>query len=151
VSDLNKQARGAIEAVARTSSGEGKGAKIRLRFDKVANRVISCLQATAVEAVPDGMTVVLTITAPIRLASKTTLSLEDLIRTLIARKRPRRDYQATIHGNRIRIRIFRNESERGPKLLGFVHNSDSDSVVILDTIQEMLALPGTSRFPSGGR
>jgi hypothetical protein len=104
--DLKKQERTAIEAVARRFSatwdpldsyimvagkrvavdittlkrrgtGQGNAAKPRLRFDKVATRLIERLQAALGETVPDGMTVLLTITAPIRLPSRTAASLED--------------------------------------------------------------------------
>ena len=51
-------------------------AKPRLRFNKVATRLIERLQAVLGETVPYGMTVLLTITAPIRLASKTAPALE---------------------------------------------------------------------------
>jgi len=92
--DLKKQERTAIEAVARRFSatwdpldsyimvagkrvavdittlkrrgtGQGNAAKPRLRFDKVATRLIEPLQASLCETVPDGMTVLLTITAPV--------------------------------------------------------------------------------------
>jgi hypothetical protein len=167
VIDLNKQACAAVEAIARSISaawnpsdsyttvsgkrvglkvatlkrltaGKDATAKIRLRFDKVAARVVASLQAAADEIVPGEMTVVVTITAPIRLASKTISSLEELIRSLVARKWPRRDAKATIQGNRVRIRILRSGSERAPKLVGFVHNSDSDSLLLLDMTQELL-------------
>src|SRR5881396_2477929 len=58
-------------------TGQGNAAKPRLRFDKVATRLIERLQATLGKTVPDGMTVLLTITAPIRLPSKTAAALED--------------------------------------------------------------------------
>jgi hypothetical protein len=168
VSELNKAARTVIDAVARTisptwnppdshifvsgkriglqahtlkrlSTGEN-AAKLRLRFDKVANRVTGRLRAAAVDIVPGGMTVVVTITAPIRLASKTAASLEGLIRSHLAQKRTGRDAKATIHGNRVRVRILKKEFERTPKLIAFVHNSDSDSELLLDITQEMLEL-----------
>jgi hypothetical protein len=66
-----------ITTLKRRGTGQGDAAKPRLRFDKVATRLIERLQATCGETVPDGMTVLLTITAPIRLPSKTAASLED--------------------------------------------------------------------------
>ncbi len=173
MSDLKKQERAAIDAVARRFSatwepgsappgayltvagkrvavdiathkrrgaGTGHVAKPRLRFDKVVTRVIGRLQATLGDAVPDRITVVLTITAPIRLAAKTTAALEDKIQTLLGRVSPGRDQKDTIHGNRVRIRLLRNESARGPKLIGFVHNSDSDPVLLLNMTGELLEL-----------
>jgi hypothetical protein len=68
-----------ITTLKRRGTGLGNAAKPRLRFDRVATRLIERLQATPGESVPDGMTVLLTITAPIRLPSKTAASLEDKI------------------------------------------------------------------------
>jgi hypothetical protein len=171
VSDLNKQERAAIEAVARRFSatwekgsdppdayitvaakrvaidittlkrrdpGQGSDARPRLRFDKVAIRLIERLQATLGETLPDGMTVLLTITAPIRLPSKTAGALEDKIQTLLRRGSPGRDEKDTIHGNRVQIRLLKNESERAPRMIGFVHNSDSDSLLLLNMTRDLL-------------
>src|SRR5207253_5371583 len=82
----------------------------------------------------------LTITAPIRLPSKTAASLEDKIQTLLGRGSPGRDQKDTIHGNRVRIRLLRDGSERAPKLIGFVHNSDSDPRLLLNMTRELVEL-----------
>lgn len=103
-----------------------------LRFDKVATRVVERLKAALGETVPDGMTVLVTITAPIRLPAKTTTAMDDRIRTLLRRKSLRRDVTDTIHGNRVRIRLLKDQPARAPKLIGFVHNPDSDSRLLLD-------------------
>jgi hypothetical protein len=116
----------------------GHAAKPRLRFDKVATRLMERLQATLGKTVPDGMTVLLTITAPIRLPSKTAASLEDKIQTLLGRGSAGRDEKDTIHGNRIRIRLLRAASGRAPKMIGFVHNSDSDPLLLLNMTRELL-------------
>ena len=134
-----------ITTLKRRGTGQGNAAKPRLRFDKVATRLIERLQATLGETVPDGMTVLLTITAPIRLPSKTAASLEDKIQTLLGRGAPGRnergrDEKNTIHGNRVQIRLLRDESERAPKMIGFVHNSDSDPLLLLNMTRELLEL-----------
>src|SRR5208282_6240305 len=122
-----------ITTLKRCGTGQGNAAKPRLRFDKVATRLIERLQATLGETrQPTGMTVLLTITAPIRLPSKTAASLEDKIQTLLGRGSPGRDEKATIHGNRVQIRLLRDESERAPKIIGFVHNSGSDPLLLLN-------------------
>jgi hypothetical protein len=127
-----------------TLKGRGTGQSIaatpRLRFDRVATRLIERLQAGSEQTVPDGMTVLLTITAPIRLPAKTAASLEEKIRTLLARGSARRDKKDTIHGNRVRIRLLRGKSERAPKMIGFVHNSDSDPLLLLNMTRELLEL-----------
>jgi hypothetical protein len=117
--------------------GQGKPS---LRFDKVATRLIERLRSTFGETVPDGVTVLVTVTAPICLPLKTAASLEDKIRTLLGRRSPGRDEKDTIHGNRVQIRILREGSERAPKMIGFVHNSDSDPLMLLNMTRELLEL-----------
>jgi hypothetical protein len=129
-----------ITTLKRRGTGRSNAAKPRLRFDKVATRLIERLQATFCETVPDGTTVLLTITAPIRVPSKTAASLEDKIQTLLGRGSTGRDEKDTIHGNRVQIRLLRDESERAPKLIGFVHNSDSDARLLLNMPRELLEL-----------
>jgi hypothetical protein len=121
-------------------TGLGNAAKPRLRFDKVATRLIEYLQATLGETVPNGMTVLLTITAPIRLPSKTAASLKDRIQTLLGRGSPSRDEEDTFHGNRVQIRLLRDDSGRAPRMIGFVHNSDTDPLLLLDLTRELLEL-----------
>jgi len=129
-----------IATIKGRGTGEGNAAKPRLRFDKVATGLIERLQTTLGETVPDGTTVFLTVTAPIRLPSKTTASLEDKIQTLLGRGSPGREVQDTIHGNRVQIRLLKDQSERAPKMIGFVHNSDSDPLLLLDFTRELLEL-----------
>ena len=70
-----------------------------LRFDKVALGLVRRLQARLCESVPDGKTVILTITAPIRVPAKTTAALEDKIRTYLSRRSAPMEDRDTIHGN----------------------------------------------------
>ena len=131
--------------------GQGDEAKPRLRFDRVGARLMDRLQAALSETVPDSMTVLLTITAPIRLPAKTAASLEDKIPTLLRRKSPGRDEKDTIHGNGVQIRILRDKSARAPRMIGFVHNSDSDPLLLLNMAGELLELVGAEagrRAPS---
>lgn len=124
----------------RHRTGQGDGAKPQLRFDKVVTRLMEHLRATLGETVPNDKTVVVTVTAPIRLASKTAASLEGKIQTLLSRGLLRRDEKDTIHGNRVRIRILNNGSGQVPKLIGFVHNSDTDPLLLLNMTRELLEL-----------
>ena len=98
----------------------------RLRFDKVATRVVARLRASVGKTMPTGVTAVVTITAPIRLPAKTAAALEGRIQVLLTRKSMGRGVNATVHGNRVRVRLLRHTSKRGPKLLGFVHNPETD-------------------------
>jgi hypothetical protein len=129
-----------IATLQRRGTGQGSAAPPGLRFDKVATRLLERLQATLGETVPDGMTVLLTITAPLRLPSKTAAALEDKIQILLGRGSRGQNEKDTIHGNRVRIRLLRNESERAPKMMGFVHNPDSDPLLLLNMTRELLEL-----------
>jgi hypothetical protein len=127
-----------ITTLKRRGTGQGSAPKPRLRFDKVATRLIERLQAALGETVPDGMTVLLTVTAPIRLPSKTATDLEDKVQILLGRRSSGPDQKANIHGNRVRIRLLRDDSARAPKVIGFVHNSDSDPLLLLNMTREVL-------------
>lgn len=124
----------------RGNTGQSRAAKPHLRFDKVATRLIEGLRAALEKTVPDGTTVLLTVTAPIRLPSKTAAALEDKIATLLERKSLGRDEKDTIHGNRVHIRFLEDGSGRAPKMIGFVHNSDSDPLVLFNMTRELLEL-----------
>jgi len=119
-------------------AGKDNAAKPHLRFDKVATRLIEHLQASLSKTVPDGMTILLTITAPIRLPSKTATALEDKMKTHLERRPSARDERYTIHGNRVLVRVSRDESGCAPKMIGFVHNSDSDPLQLLNMTRELL-------------
>jgi hypothetical protein len=140
ISVAGKQVAVDITTLKRRGTDQANAAKPRLRVDKVATGLIERLQATLGQSVPDGLTVLLTITAPIRLPSKTAASLEDKIQTLLGRGLLGRDEKDTIHGNRVHIRFLTDQSERAPKMIGFVHNADSDPLLLLNMTREVLEL-----------
>lgn len=112
-------------------------AKPRLRFDKVVLWLIGHLQANLHEAVPDGKTLIVTVTAPIRLPGKTADTLEDKILSSLSHRSARLEIKDTIHGNQVRVRLVK--SFRGTsKVIGFVHNPDSDSEVLLGVTDLLL-------------
>jgi hypothetical protein len=116
--------------------------KPRLRFDRVALGLVRRLQAALSEAVPENKTVIVTVTAPIWQASKTASALEDIIRGCLARRRPAQtrlvEAKDSIHENQIRVRLVEGGSKRASKVVGFVHNPDSDPEVLLDMTQSLI-------------
>jgi len=106
----------------------------RLRFDRVALELVRDLRAALAELVPDGEAVILTVTAPIRLPSKTAAALESRIRDRLARRSARVEIKDMIHGNETRVRLVKALSGRISKVIGFVHNPDPDPAVILGLI-----------------
>lgn len=127
-----------VTAIEPTISERGDLAKPRLRFDKVALRLVERLRGALSEFVPDGEAVVLTITAPIRLPSKTAAAMESRIRGSFAHRSTQVEVKDTICGNQIRFRVVQGVSRRMSKVIGFVHNPDSDPDVLLSLTQSLL-------------
>ena len=75
-----------VAAIGQKVAERGDLARPRLRFDRVVLRLVGGLRAALSELVPDGVAVVLTVTAPIRLPSKTATALEGRIRDCLARR-----------------------------------------------------------------
>ena len=127
-----------VTAIRQRIAERGGLAKPRLRFDRVALRFVGGLQAALSASVPDGAAVVLTVTAPIRLAAKTAAALESNIRDGLARRPARVELKDAICGNQIRVRLVTGVSGRMPKVIGFVHNPDCDGDVLLAVTQSLL-------------
>ena len=126
------------------------GIEPRLRFDRTAVGLVRRLQATVAKFVPESKTLVVTITAPIRQDSKTGLALGDKIRRLLATRRAQ--LKATIHGNRIQVRVLEGGSVRTSRLIGFVHNPEPNPKALFDATRSLLAcIDSGKRSPRGVR
>lgn len=138
--------RNAVRLVTLNERGSGPGSisAPRLRFDKVANRFMERLRTFVRRSMPDGATMLLTVTAPIRLPSKTAAALEERIGIFLEMPEPLKDEEGKIHGNRVRIQVLTEGPVEAAKLVGFVHNSDSDTSVLLEVAQEWLRLLGAA-------
>lgn len=113
--------------------------KPRLRFDKVALRFVRDVHSALDNAVPDGKTAIVTVTAPIRQASKTAAELEEKIRTRLQRDPPPSEIREVIHGNDIRVRIVNRGSNQTPSVIGFVHNPEPGAAeTLLDLAQSSI-------------
>ena len=109
-------------------------AKLRLRFDRVVLRLVGGLKAALADIVPEDQVVILTITAPIRRATKTAAVLENLVRSGL----PDDGISGTIHDNQIRLRRIAGVPAHTPRVLGFVHNPESDAGLILALAESRL-------------
>jgi hypothetical protein len=127
-----------VTAIKQRITEWGELARPRLRFDRVALGLVGSLQTALHEFIPDGHTVILTITAPIRLPAKTAAALEDRIRACLERHSTQTEVKDTIHGNQIRLRLVKGVSRGKSKVIGFVHNPDSDPDVLLGLTQSLL-------------
>ena len=133
-----------VATIGEAIAGQDDRRKPRLRFDKVALRLVRDLRAALSEAVPDGEAVVLTTTAPIREPAKTAAELERRTRGCIAGRSAERELGATIHGNQTRVRLVKGVPLRASKVIGFVHNPDCDPDLLLDITQSLLQRIGAA-------
>ena len=121
--------------------------KPRLRFDKVALGLVARLRTALQGLVPDGRTIVVTVTAPIRVRAKTAAAIEGEVHRLLAnRARPAR-LRAMIHRNQVQVRIVPGGTRRTSKVIGFVHNPDSEPSVLIELTRRLLACLGSGRRP----
>lgn len=104
-----------------------RAAKLRLRFDKVALRLIRDLKNAVAEIVPENQTLVFTVTAPINRPSKTAAAIEDLVRDSL----PDSEVHRTIYDNRVLLGPISGVAPGMPKVVGFVHNPESDARSVL--------------------
>jgi hypothetical protein len=130
--------------------------KPRLRVDKTALGLIERLRTGLDKSVPDGRTVIVTVTAPIRQDSKTSAVLEQTIRATLAGRPPGTDVKIAIHGNQIRVRVVKSGIAQAPKLIGLVHNPDPNADLVLlasaEALLECLVAEAgrrTARHPGG--
>jgi len=112
-----------------------RAADLGLRFDRVALSVLGSLRA-AVEAAPEGMAVLATVTAPIRTPARTVEAVTRQIDALLARGAPGEDWCEVVHGNAVRLRLVAASS--GDRFVGFVHNPSSPSAALLDLAERWL-------------
>jgi hypothetical protein len=119
-------------------AGAAGTAKPRLRFDRVALRLIEHLQVTVRDAVPHDRTVVVTVTAPIRLSAKTAAVLEVKIAHGLAHRPAALNIKETIHGNETRARLLKVGLSGASRLIGFVHNPETDADVLFDMTRSLI-------------
>src|SRR5262245_42744840 len=123
----------------------------RLRLDKVALGVVHRLRASLQGSVPHGRTIVVTITAPIRLASKTAAAMAERIRRRLEGAAAAGRSTHRIHGNTIQIWILKGGTAMTSKLVGFVHNPDADPRILIEVTRALLAAIAAQRRAAASR
>jgi hypothetical protein len=109
-----------------------------LRFDKVAVGLIACVQSALRDDVPDSMTLLFTVTAPIRVPGKTAGELTDRVRVWLQGRNAPAATRYTIRGNAIRVCVVNGRQQREPNVRGFVHNPDVDVKALFDEAREII-------------
>jgi hypothetical protein len=126
------------EAVPR--AGGSTASKLGLTFDRVALRVVDRLRAFVDAHAPEGMTVVLAVTAPVRVPARTAADLGGgEVAALLQTGGTGSNRSFILHGNRVELRLVEQTFlGRDRKLLGFVHNSDVPAAQVLDVAELLL-------------
>jgi hypothetical protein len=106
-------------AAGRLPAGTPAEALPRLRFDRVAQRVVRDLGATLSRAIPRNAALIVTVTAPIRLPAKTVAELGRQLAVPLAR-----NFDKIVCGNRVRAQMVRPRAPGAPKVVVFIHNPD---------------------------
>jgi hypothetical protein len=120
--------------------GGGHGVKPpRLRFDRVVLGLLARLRTALQDGAPSGRVAMVTVTAPIRLASKTGAEIEERARRLLRRSSANGRFAGRIHGNAVQIRIMRGGKGQATALAGFVHNRDSEPEILFDLAKALLS------------
>ena len=124
------------EAVA--AAGDTTASRLGLRFDRVVVRVLDHLKLFVGANAPEGLTVLLTLTAPVRAPKKMAVALEREVAALLQSGCPEAERSVVLQGNRAELRLVERAPTRAQGLLGFVHNPDVDAVVILNLAERWL-------------
>jgi hypothetical protein len=104
--------------------------QLGLRFDKVVVELLGDLRAFAERSLPSGLTVIVTLTAPIKLPNKTEQAIQERIDALLAASM---DWQGIIFENSVRIRVVKAiASKQKHRVVGFVHNPSTDPKLLLN-------------------
>jgi hypothetical protein len=141
----------AVTCIDSRAAARAKITKPRLRFDRVALRLVDDLRTALGGSVPHGQTVLVTVTAPIRLPARTATAIEEKIRKLVATRAAPARLTDTIHGNGIQVHLLKGGTGRTARLIGFVHNPDSDPSILIDVARALLAHIGSGERIAGPR
>jgi hypothetical protein len=123
-----------ITTVERESGERAGAAKLQHRSDRVVRRLTRDLKATLASVLPEGQSEVITVTAPIKYPAKTAETLGNIVRDGLAHG----ELCKTIHGNKVRVRPITHVATNMPKVLAFVHNTESDARLILNIAESRL-------------
>ena len=119
-------------------AGGTSPSKLGLRFDRVVIGVLGDLRSFVEVATPETLSVIVTISAPIRLPAKTVSDLKTNITARLAAGTRQPVSSAILHGNSVRIRLLEHSTKAPIRLIGFVHNPDSAPERLLDLAEHWL-------------
>ncbi|SRR5258708_3730052 len=112
--------------------------KLGLRFDKVVVRLLGNIRMAIEQKIPKNMTVLMAITAPIKLPAKTEYELIEKLNDFLEAGVQHQDSVLAIFQNKVRLRIIKPSSRQTTKFVGLVHNPDIDAKLLLNLTAKWL-------------
>jgi hypothetical protein len=112
--------------------------KLGLRFDKVVVRLLENLRTFVEQDIQNKGTILMTLTAPIKIPSKTEQEIKRHIKNLFDSGVQHRDKELTVFKNEVRFRLVDPSTKNTTKFIGFVHNPGSDPKLLLDLASQWL-------------
>lgn len=128
--------------------GASPSSGVRLREDKVAQRVLRDLEQALDPKLQDGRTIILTLGAPIRVANRLVAALSDALVDYLAHGSAELDVSRRMLGNRVRFRVMEPNGRWQPQLIGFVFSGDPRPAMLAGT---MVSLYDAVANAPGGR
>jgi hypothetical protein len=120
----------------------------RLRFDRVARRVVKSLQAELAGVPSERAALVVTVTAPIRMPGSAVRELGARLRKPLPS-----NFDQMVCGNRVRARIVRCGVRGGSRVIVFVHNPEPAPTGLFRIVEASLSstrqLTVSRRSPQG--
>ncbi len=126
----------ALMSQAPSSARRGANRRVlpRLREDRVAQRVLGDLESKLNPQLNAGRTIILTLGAPIKLASKLVAALTETLEGYLASGAEEVDVSKRILGNRVRFRVMKASSRWTPQMIGFVFSGDPSPGLLASTL-----------------
>ncbi|MBS0365806.1 MAG: hypothetical protein JSR67_08300 [Proteobacteria bacterium] len=115
----------------------------RLRFDRVAQRVVQTLQSALLPALSETELLIVSITAPILLPARTVAELSQRLRDPVGR-----DFDETVCGNRVRAHRTRHRRMEGPLVIVFVHNPKPAPGGLFSLVEDSLSATRQGKRPA---
>lgn len=120
------------------NEGSSTVKKLGLRFDRVVVRLLGEIRQSIEQYVPKDMTVIMTITAPIKHPAKTADEVTKEIRDHLKSGAQGEDRALMIFDNNVQLRIANSFPKQTTKFVGLVHNPDVEATMLLDLAAQWL-------------
>lgn len=108
-----------------------------LRFDRVVVRLLRDIRRSVEPEICEGITVVMTITAPLKHPAKTVIAMTAMIKDLVDAGKFDKGKKKTVFENEVHLMLVHSDS-RNIKYVGLVHNPQVKANGLLDLAVQWL-------------